>query len=176
MLTYAKPDTSAPASALDDIPQTPRGVARIDKALLHEPAEWACFPSAWHLAAWRNLASPSVAPCIDCLPRYRDAMAACGRCRHPDAVFTEEDGEIVGRVPTRSGASRFGVRDERDPESSVFTMVLACRVLGAEAVSVLVDIAKSALPHYRNGSRTLPEPKLQTLKQALKGGTRLLIG
>lgn len=156
------------ANSARTAPKTKRGQGLhtekqpLDLALLHQPAEWPCFPSAWHLAAWRAEAGHQLLPCADCLPEYKTKMVRTGRCRRPEIVFLVEAGEIVGRVPTDRDASRFVV-------------LLATRVLGIEATSILISISHASLPHYRNGNRVLPSLKLQMLRSAVRAAVRILI-
>lgn len=174
MLFFATVDSSAPAALRASVPQAPRSAQAIDRALLDQPAEWACFPSAWHLAAWREKAGERLAPCVDCLPEYQARMVRLRRCRHPEAVFVEEDGELVGRLPTSVGLSRFGRQSDVDPDASVFIVALACRVFGVDGVGVLVGISAASLPHYRNGNRTLPPAKFVALQGAVRAAARFI--
>ena len=43
----------------------------------------------WKEAARRCLPGPA-GFCEDCTPDYAASMRACGRCEHPEIVFTEE--------------------------------------------------------------------------------------
>ena len=174
MLLFTTVDTSAPASARHSVPQIPRSAESIDRALLDQPASWACFPSAWHLAAWRAEAGERLAPCVDCLPDFQARMARLHRCRHPEVLFVEEDGEVVGRLPTPAGFSRYGSRSDVDPDASAYTVTIACRVLGVDGVVLLVGISATSLPHYRNGNRTLPPAKLLALQGALRAAARFI--
>lgn len=174
MLFFATVDRSAPAPARHSIPQIPRSAETIDRALLDQPAEWACFPSAWHLAAWRAEAGERLAPCVDCLPDFQARMVRLHRCRHPDVLFIEEDGEVVGRLPTPSGLSRYGSRSDVDPAASAFTVTIACRVLGVDGVVLLVGISAASLPHYKNGNRTLPPAKFTALQAAVRAAARFI--
>ena len=174
MLFFAKLDTSAPAPARHSIPQIPRRAETIDRALLDQPAEWACFPSAWHLAAWRAEAGEHLAPCVDCLPDFQARMQRLHRCRHPDVIFVEEAGEVVGRLPTPSGLSRYGAKSDVDPAASAFSVVLACRFLGVDGVVALLGISAPSLPHYRNGNRTLPPAKFLALQAAVRAAARFI--
>lgn len=63
-----------------------------------------CFDSDEQWQQWRTMAQLSACAtkcfCIDCLPRYRDAMVEQGRCRYPGTVFViEQGGAIVGIRP-----------------------------------------------------------------------------
>ncbi len=174
MLFFATVDSSAPASARPSVPQIPRSAQSIDRSLLAQPAAWACFPSAWHLAAWREEAGERLAPCVDCLPAYQARMIRLQRCRHPEAVFVEEAGELVGRLPTPVGLSRFGRQSDIDPAESAFCVTLACRVFGVDGVGLLVGISAASLPHYRNGNRTLPPSKFVALQGAVRAAARLV--
>lgn len=174
MLFFATVDSSAPASARASVPQIPRSAQTIDRALLTQPADWACFPSAWHLAAWREEAGERLAPCVDCLPEYQARMRTMHRCRHPEAVFVEEAGELVGRLPTPVGLSRFGRQSDIDPAASAFTVTLACRVLGVDGVGLLIGISAASLAHYRNGNRTLPPSKFVALQCAVRAAARII--
>ena len=174
MLFFSKLDTSAPTSARHSIPQIPRSAESIDRALLDQPASWACFPSAWHLAAWRAEAGERLAPCVDCLPEFQARMVRLHRCRHPEAVFVDEDGELVGRLPTPAGFSRFGSRSDVDPDASAFTVTIACRVLGVDGVVLLVGISAASLAHYKNGNRTLPPAKFLALQAAVRAAARFI--
>lgn len=148
---------------------------QLDRALLEQPAAWSCFPSAWHFEAWRRLAPRTIPPCTDCSPAYRDAMVRQGRCRHPGVVFDLADGELVGKVPTPEGFSRSGSRSNVDPAASAFSVILACRFLGVDAVALLTGISSASLPHYRNGSRRLPPAKFLALQVALRAAARLVV-
>ena len=174
MLLFTTVDTSAPAPARHSVPQIPRSAETIDRALLDQPASWACFPSAWHLAAWRAEAGEHFAPCVDCLPDFQARMQRLHRCRHPDVIFIEEDGEVVGRLPTPAGLSRYGSRSDVDPAASAFTVAVACRVLGVDGVVLLVGISAASLPHYRNGNRTLPPAKFLALQAAVRAAARFI--
>ena len=174
MLFFAKLDTSAPAPARHSIPQIPRRAETIDRALLDQPAEWACFPSAWHLAAWRAEAGEHLAPCVDCLPDFQARMQRLHRCRHPDVIFIEEEGEVVGRLPTPAGLSRYGAKSDVDPAASAFSVVLACRFLGVDGVVALLGISATSMPHYRNGNRTLPPAKFTALQAAVRAAARFI--
>jgi len=174
MLFFATVDTSAPAPARPSVPQIPHRAETIDRALLDRPADWACFPSAWHLAAWRAEAGEHLAPCVDCLPDFQARMQRLHRCRHPDVLFIEEDGEVVGRLPTPSGLSRYGRKSDIDPAASAFTVAVACRVLGVDGVVMLVGISAASLPHYRNGNRTLPPAKFLALQAAVRAAARFI--
>lgn len=174
MLFFTTVDTSAPVSARSSVPQIPRSAESIDRALLDQPAEWACFPSAWHLAAWRAEAGERLAPCVDCLPDFQARMARLHRCRHPEVLFVEEDGEVVGRLPTPSGWSRYGSRSDVDPDASAFSVVLACRFLGVDAVVALLGISAPSMAHYKNGNRTLPPAKFLALQAALRAAARFI--
>lgn len=174
MLFFATVDTSAPTSARASVPQIPRSAETIDRALLDQPASWACFPSAWHLAAWRAEAGERLAPCVDCLPEFQARMQRQHRCRHPEVIFVEENGELVGRLPTPSGWSRYGSRSDVDPDASAFTVAVACRVLGVDVVVLLVGISAASLPHYRNGNRTLPPAKFLALQAAVRAAARFI--
>ena len=174
MLFFATVDTSALAPARHSIPQIPRSAETIDRALLDQPASWACFPSAWHLAAWRAEAGERLAPCVDCLPEFQARMVRLHRCRHPEAVFVDEDGELVGRLPTPAGFSRFGSRSDVDPDASAFTVTIACRVLGVDGVVLLVGISAASLAHYKNGNRTLPPAKFLALQAAVRAAARFI--
>lgn len=174
MLFFATVDTSASAPARPSVPQMPRSAETIDRALLDQPAEWACFSSAWHLAAWRAEAGERLAPCVDCLPDFQARMERAHRCRHPDVIFIEEDGEVVGRLPTPSGWSRYGRKSDIDPAASAFSVILACRFLGVEGVVALLGISAPSLPHYRNGNRTLPPAKFFALRAAVRAAARLI--
>lgn len=36
-------------------------------------------------------------PCTDCMPSYQLRMKKCGRCEHPEVMFTiDADGAVVG--------------------------------------------------------------------------------
>lgn len=174
MLFFTNVDRSAPAPARPSVPQIPRSAESIDRALLDQPAEWACFPSAWHLAAWRAEAGERLAPCVDCLPEFQARMVRLHRCRHPEAVFVDEDGELVGRLPTPAGFSRFGSRSDVDPDASAFTVTIACRVLGVDGVVLLVGISAASLAHYKNGNRTLPPAKFLALQAAVRAAARFI--
>ncbi len=174
MLFFTTVDRSAPAPARPSVPQIPRSAESIDRALLDQPAEWACFPSAWHLAAWRAEAGERLAPCVDCLPEFQARMVRLHRCRHPEAVFVDEDGELVGRLPTPAGFSRFGSRSDVDPDASAFTVTIACRVLGVDGVVLLVGISAASLAHYKNGNRTLPPAKFLALQAAVRAAARFI--
>jgi hypothetical protein len=174
MLFFTTVDRSAPAPARPSVPQIPRSAESIDRALLDQPAEWACFPSAWHLAAWRAEAGERLAPCVDCLPEFQARMVRLHRCRHPEAVFVDEDGELVGRLPTPAGFSRFGSRSDVDPDASAFTVTIACRVLGVDGVVLLVGISDASLAHYKNGNRTLPPAKFLALQAAVRAAARFI--
>ena len=174
MLFFAKLDTSTPTSARHSIPQIPRRAETIDRALLDRPADWACFPSAWHLAAWRAEAGEHLAPCVDCLPDFQARMQRAHRCRHPEVLFVEEDGEVVGRLPTPAGLSRYGSRSDVDPAASAFSVILACRFLGVDGVVALLGISAPSLPHYRNGNRTLPPAKFLALQAAVRAAARFI--
>lgn len=174
MLFLIRSDSSAPAAVRASVPQVPRSAQTIDRALLDQPASWACFPSAWHLAAWREEAGERLAPCVDCLPDFQAQMVRLQRCRHPEAVFVEEDGELVGRLPTPVGLSRFGRQSDVDPAASAFCVTLACRVLGIEGVVLLIGISAASLPHYRNGNRTLPPSKFLALQGAVRAAARFI--
>lgn len=174
MLFFVRSDSSAPASARPSVPQIPRSGQTIDRALLAQPAAWACFPSAWHLAAWREEAGDRLAPCVDCLPEYQARMVRLQRCRHPEAVFVEEAGELVGRLPTPVGLSRFGRQSDIEPAASAFTVTLACRVFGVDGVGFLIGISAASLPAYRNGNRTLPPSKFVALQGAIRAAARFI--
>lgn len=174
MLFLIRSDSSAPASVRPSVPQIPRSAQTIDRALLAQPADWACFPSAWHLAAWREEAGERLAPCVDCLPGYQARMVRLQRCRHPEAVFVEEDGELVGRLPTPVGLSRFGRQSDVDPAASAFVVALACRVFGVDGVGFLIGISAASLPAYRNGNRTLPPSKFVALQGAIRAAARFI--
>ena len=174
MLFFTTVDRSAPASARPSVPQIPRSTETIDRTLLDQPADWACFPSAWHLAAWRAEAGEHLAPCVDCLPEFQARMQRRHRCRHPDVVFVEENGELVGRLPTPSGWSRYGRKSAVDPAASAFSVVLACRFLGVDGVVALLGISAPSLPHYRNGNRTLPPAKFLALQAAVRAAARFI--
>ena len=174
MLFFATVDRSAPAPARHSVPQIPRSAESIDRALLDQPASWACFPSAWHLAAWRAEAGERLAPCVDCLPDFQARMARLHRCRHPEVLFVEEDGEVVGRLPTPAGWSRYGSKSDVDPAASAFSVVLACRFLGVDAVVALLDISAPSMAHYKNGNRTLPPAKFLALQAALRAAARFI--
>ncbi|MBL8461996.1 MAG: hypothetical protein JNL20_05695 [Thauera sp.] len=172
MLFLIRSDSSAPAAVRASVPQVPRSAQTIDRALLAQPAEWRCFPSAWHLAAWREEAGERLAPCVDCLPAYQARMVRLQRCRHPEAVFVEEAGELVGRLPTPVGLSRFGRQSDVDPDVSAFVVALACRVFGVDGVGFLIGISAASLPAYRNGNRTLPPSKFVALQGAVRAAAR----
>lgn len=174
MLFFTTVDTSAPVSARSSVSQIPRSAESIDRALLDQPAEWACFPSAWHLAAWPAEAGERLAPCVDCLPDYQKRMQRAHRCRHPEVLFVEEDGEVVGRLPTPAGLSRYGSKSDVDPAASAFTVTVACRVLGVDGVVLLVGISAASMAHYRNGNRTLPPAKFLALQAALRAAARFI--
>lgn len=174
MLFFATVDRSAPAPARHSVPQIPRSAESIDRALLDQPASWACFPSAWHLAAWRAEAGERLAPCVDCLPDFQARMQRLHRCRHPDVLFVEEDGEVVGRLPTPSGLSRYGRKSDIDPATSASIVAVACRVLGVDGVVLLVGISAASLPHYKNGNRTLPPAKFLALQAAVRAAARFI--
>jgi len=102
-------------------------------------------------------------------------MVLQGRCRHPGVVFDVVDGELVGKVPTPEGFSRSGSRSNVDPAASAFSVILACRFLGVDAVALLTGISSASLPHYRNGRRRLPPAKFLALQVALRAAARLVV-
>lgn len=59
----------------------------------------ACFESEQQWREWCALAGLSGLPrcryCVDCTPEFLDAMAAAGRCEHPETVFVLDKGESV---------------------------------------------------------------------------------
>ena len=101
-------------------------------------------------------------------------MQRLHRCRHPDVIFVEEAGEVVGRLPTPSGLSRYGAKSDVDPAASAFSVVLACRFLGVDGVVALLGISAPSLPHYRNGNRTLPPAKFLALQAAVRAAARFI--
>lgn len=46
---------------------------------------------------WKMEGALRAYPCSDCDANYRDKMVACGRCRHPDAVFNDEEGNVLDK-------------------------------------------------------------------------------
>lgn len=61
-----------------------------------------CFNSypefkLWVLAARASHPSGGHGYCEDCLPAYRDKMAAENRCAYPSTTFKVVQGEFVGR-------------------------------------------------------------------------------
>ena len=57
-----------------------------------ETEQWKQYQKLWRMSK----GTARVDVCFDCLPHYRDEMIKAGRCAHPETVFVEADGEVVG--------------------------------------------------------------------------------
>ena len=135
-----------------------------------------CFPSPAAYLLWRQTATAQVPPCVDCNSDHQARMIAQGRCERPEVVFVMKKGELVGRIPNNLGAlvSRPPRSSVSAPESA-FVVKVATGLLGDEAMAELVGIGVTSLPHYRNGARVLPGPKLELLRSAVRRGAGLLL-
>lgn len=101
-------------------------------------------------------------------------MVKAGKCKHPEAVFVIEYGELGGRLPGADGQlSRF-LRRAPNRVTADITMKLAERLFGQEALLSLAGISATSLPHYRNGNRVLPDVKLLALRVAIRTGALML--
>lgn len=54
--------------------------------------QWREFKRIWNF----SLRGRKVNICHDCTGERRDKMASAGRCAHPETVFVEVDGEVIG--------------------------------------------------------------------------------
>lgn len=61
-------------------------------------ADFPCFTvEEFNAYFWRLEGFLRAYPCIDCDAVYRDKMVACGRCRHPETCFDDEEGTILDK-------------------------------------------------------------------------------
>lgn len=54
--------------------------------------QWREYQRMWRLSKGMG----RVNYCTDCTPEYRDAMIKEWRCAHPQTIFVEKDGELIG--------------------------------------------------------------------------------
>lgn len=72
----------------------PAAPKKLGRPKIERPVDWQPIPDCWFSRGdwieWQKLAAearhrPEI--CADCLPWWRDAMVAAGRCAHPETVF-----------------------------------------------------------------------------------------
>lgn len=83
----------SPCCDIGSTTDEPDGLAELPMPECFDNAEqWSQYQKLWRLSK----GSARLDMCYDCLPHYRDEMIKAGRCTHPETVFVEECGEVVG--------------------------------------------------------------------------------
>ena len=62
-----------------------------------------CFTNQADWEWWLKYRAGAPSPCTDCSQCHQAKMLAEGRCDRPDAIFTVEDGELIGVVVESRG-------------------------------------------------------------------------